>query len=68
MSNPKQTLLDAALAAITTVAGSVSMLDSIEQIGRIILLVISIVSGLFLILINWDNAVGRIKRFFKWKR
>lgn len=45
--------------------GIASTLDSIEQVGRIILLLVSIVSGILIILVNWDKAVARLKKFFK---
>ena len=65
MSSRGQIYLDVFLTIIGGLTGLVSTLDSIEQIGRILLLFISILSGVFLILINWDKAIQKIKSFFK---
>lgn len=71
MSAEKKMLLDIIAGAIATGTGVASTLDSIEQVGRIILLLFSIISVCFLIVINIDKAaktttVKKIKNFFKW--
>jgi hypothetical protein len=55
--------LDCVLTAIGISSGAASTLDNIEQIGRIILLLVSILSGLFLILVNWKKATDQLKKF-----
>lgn len=44
-------------------SGAVSMMNNVEQMGRIILLFISICSGIFLILVNWDKAMAQLKKW-----
>jgi hypothetical protein len=51
------------LSTILAVTGGASALDHIEQVGRIALLGISIVSGLFLILVNWEKAKHQINKW-----
>jgi hypothetical protein len=65
MSIKEQSFADILLSVITGVAGVSSTMDNIEQVGRIILLFISILSALILCIINFDKAWNRIKSFFK---
>ena len=65
MSEKQNIIIDICLTTIGSVTGIASTLDNIEQMGRIFLLFISIISGIFLILINWDKAINKIKSFFK---
>ena len=63
MSTKLQQTLDVILTVIGTVTGVASTMDSIEQLGRIALLFISILSGILLILVNWDKGVEQIKKW-----
>lgn len=65
MSGKVQTYIDVFLTAIGITAGGLSTMDKVEQAGRIALLFISIISGCFLILVNWKKATDQLKRFFK---
>lgn len=68
MANEKlETILSIYLSTITGGAAILSSpkLDMVEQVGRIILLGISILSGLMLILVNWEKASKQLKKFFK---
>lgn len=56
-------LIDLILTAVGISTGAASTLDNIEQIGRIILLAVSILSGVFLILVNWKKATDQLKKF-----
>lgn len=58
-----QYAIDVLLTLIGGATAAASTLDSIEQIGRIILLGVSILSGLFLILVNWKKATDQLKKF-----
>lgn len=51
----------------TALSGSAvaSTLDNVEQWGRIILLAVSIFSGVLLILVNWKRAINQIKEWNK---
>jgi hypothetical protein len=64
MSNKVQHTLDAILTAILLITGKASLMDGIEQVGRFLLLLVSILSGVLLIVINWDKAVAIIKSKF----
>lgn len=67
MANEKlETILSIYLSTITGGAAILSSpkLDMVEQVGRIILLGISILSGLMLILVNWEKASKQLKKFF----
>jgi hypothetical protein len=64
----KNEILSCLLTAIFGGAGIMSTLDHVEQLGRIILLFISIVSGIFLILVNWNKATVKLKELFKIKQ
>jgi len=57
-------IIDSILTAVGVASGAASTLDSIEQLGRIALLVVSILSGIFLILVNWNKATTQLKKFF----
>lgn len=59
-----QYTVDVILTVIGGATAAASTLDSIEQIGRIALLGISILSGTFLILVNWNKATTQLKKFF----
>ena len=56
--------LDCILTFVGVTTGAASTLDNIEQIGRILLLGVSILSGIFLILVNWKKATDQLKKFF----
>lgn len=56
-------VIDRLLTMVGVTTGAASTLDSIEQIGRLILLGVSILSGLFLILVNWKKATDQLKKF-----
>lgn len=57
-----ETLIASIIAFAT---GGASVLDTIEQGGRLILLGLSIVSVTFIIAINYDNAITIIKKKLK---
>jgi hypothetical protein len=59
-----QYTIDVILTVIGGATAAASTLDSIEQIGRILLLCVSILSGVFLILVNWNKATTQLKKFF----
>lgn len=61
----KQYAVDILLTITGTTTGVVSILDSIEQGMRIVLVLVSIVSGIFLIAVNWEKATNQFK---KWKK
>lgn len=63
MSTKLHHTLDFLLTAIGAAAGVASTLDEVEQIGRIILLFISILSGTLLIIVNWPKAVAQVKKW-----
>lgn len=65
MSSKEQSVADILLTVISGITGVFSTLDSIEQLGRIFLLFISICSGVMLCVINFDKALNKIKSFFK---
>jgi hypothetical protein len=50
---------------VLAVTGGASALDHIEQVGRIALLGVSITSGIFLILVNWEKVKHQIKEWVK---
>jgi hypothetical protein len=60
-----QLYLDVFLTSIGGVTAYASTLDHIEQLGRIFLLLVSIISGIFLILVNWGKATGQLKKFLR---
>ena len=53
------------LSTVLAVTGGASALDHIEQVGRIALLGVSITSGIFLILVNWEKVKHQIKEWVK---
>jgi len=62
----KHELLNVTLTVVGSALGAASFIDSIEQGLRILLLVVSIVSGVLLIAINWHKGLDKIKSL--WKR
>lgn len=56
-------VIDCLLTFVGATTAAASTLDNIEQIGRIILLGVSILSGIFLILVNWKKATDQLKKF-----
>jgi len=56
---------DIILSVITAFTGIASTLDNIEQIMRLLLLLISIISGLLIIVTNFSKAWNKIKSYFK---
>ncbi len=52
------------LTIYALISGFACTLDSIEQLGRLALLALSLISVSFLILVNFDGAVARFKKFF----
>lgn len=66
MSQEKfECLLNKIFGTITGLAGAGSFADNAEQALRIFLLIVSITSGIILIVINWDKFKARIKRALK---
>ena len=66
MANEKlETILSIYLSAVTSSAAILSSpeLDMVEQVGRIVLLGISILSGCMLILVNWEKARKQFNKF-----
>lgn len=57
-------VVDFVLTFVGATTAAASTLDSIEQIGRILLLGVSILSGVFLILVNWKKATDQLKKFW----
>lgn len=60
-----QVTIDILLTAIGGATGVASTMDSIEQIGRLLLLFISIISGCLLIAVNWEKGKAQIKKWIK---
>lgn len=56
-----QILLTKIIVPAATAMGTVSTLDSIEQIGRVILMVLTIISVTLLIIINFGKALKIIQ-------
>lgn len=56
--------IDVLLTAIGGATGVASTMDSIEQVGRLLLLFISIVSGCLLIAVNWEKGKAQFKKWF----
>lgn len=65
MSTKEQTFADIILSILTGVTGIASTMDNIEQVGRIILLFISIFSAIMLCVINYEKFRNKIKTYFK---
>ena len=66
MANEKlETILSIYLSAVTSSAAILSSpkLDMVEQVGRIVLLGISILSGCMLILVNWEKVRKQFNKF-----
>lgn len=65
MSTKEQTFIDIILSVLAGVTGVASTVDNIEQIGRIVLIFISICSALMLCVINYEKFSNKIKNYFK---
>lgn len=63
MSIRLQNSIDVILTTIGAVSGVVSTLDEVEQIARMFLLFVSIISGLLLILVNWNKGIIQLKQW-----
>jgi hypothetical protein len=63
MSIKLQNSIDVILTTIGAVSGVVSTLDEVEQIARMFLLFVSIISGLLLILVNWNKGIIQLKQW-----
>lgn len=61
----KTIIVDLVLTITGIGTGVASTLDTIEQIFRIILLFISICSGILLIAVNWERGAIQIKKWIK---
>lgn len=59
--------IDILLTTIGGATGVASTMDSIEQVGRLLLLFISIVSGCLLIAVNWEKGKAQFKKWFNGK-
>ena len=64
MPHRVQILLTEAFFFIASLTGLLSYMPDLVMILDIILKLISIASFTFLIIINWDKAIKRIKKFF----
>lgn len=62
-----QVTIDILLTAIGGATGVASTMDSIEQIGRLLLLFISIISGVLLIAVNWEKGKAQFKKWINGK-
>lgn len=62
MSNELHKTVNEVLISIGIAAGSVSFFDDVEQIGRIVLLIISIISGIMFVMMNWDKWILSMKK------
>lgn len=65
MSDKQSVVFDFIATIIGVSTGVASTLDTVEQWGRIVLLFLSIISGILLILVNWQKGMDQFKRFFK---
>lgn len=63
----KNITIDFLLTILGATTGIASTLDSIEQVGRLLLLFISIVSGCLLIAVNWEKGKAQFKKWFHGK-
>jgi hypothetical protein len=64
MSEKTQSIVDIILTATLVGSGAVSTLDTIEQVGRIIALAITITSGIAMLLVNRKNIIKALKEVF----
>jgi hypothetical protein len=64
MSSKDHGIIDTILTATMVGAGATSTLDDIEQIGRIVLLLISITSGIAMLLVNRKNIIKALREIF----
>jgi len=64
MSDRQNIVFDFIATIVGVIAAGASTLDNVEQWCRIILLFISIASGILLILVNWRKGVNQLKEFF----
>jgi hypothetical protein len=58
-------LVNILLSSIIGITGLGSFVDGFEQVLRIILLIVSITSGVMLIMINWDKWILKVKKIFR---
>jgi Na+/glutamate symporter len=58
-------LANTLITTFAVITGAASSLDTVEQIGRILLLFISICSGILLIAVNWDKGISQFKKWIK---
>jgi hypothetical protein len=59
-----QYVVDVVLTSIGVTGSVLSTLDTIDQLSGILLKFVSIVSFVFLILVNWNKATTQLKKFF----
>jgi hypothetical protein len=59
-----QYTIDLILTSIGVTGSVLSTLDTIDQLSGILLKFVSIVSFVFLILVNWKKATEQLKKFF----
>ena len=64
MNEKTQSILDVILTATLVGSGAVSTLDTIEQVGRIIALSVTIASGIAMLLVNRKNIIKALKEIF----
>ena len=67
MSNELHKTVNEVLISIGIAAGSVSFFDNVEQVGRIVLLLVSIISGIMFVMMNWDKWILSMKKNRKKK-
>jgi len=56
-------VLSTILTCFGVITGAMSTLDNVEQVGRIVLLFISICSMILIIAVNWSNAMIQFKKW-----
>jgi len=59
------TIHNTLMAIFGVITGAMSSLDYIEQIGRIVLILISICSFVLLTAINWEKGMTQLKKWMK---
>ena len=64
MSSKEHGIIDTILTATMVGSGAISTLDEVEQIGRIILLIVSITSGIAMLIVNRKNIIKALKEMF----
>ncbi len=65
MSEKQSIVFDLVTTGIGVATFGASTLDNVEQWGRIILLAVSILSGIFLVLVNWQKGIDQFKKIFR---